>query len=453
MKRRDVLKAALASVPLAKLRWAGEAISQEISSRDGAERSTMRIAGMTLAKLADDYRDRLFRQYLPFWERGGCDENRGGFFCELNDDGSVAKDEKFIWYQGRGLWVYSFLHQSFGRRPEWLEVARKARDFMVRYMHAGVGRWHEKVRADGTLLAGAGPNIYGALFAALGLVEYYRCTGSQEDLDLAKLSLRAAVQAYNDAGYTDLATAGEARVELPARGVRIQGHSMMFVNVLSRLLDRHRDPQLETLQREHVDRIINRFWHPAYGISNEYLDHDYRRAPGCDTHMLVGHSIETLWLVMSEAVRTGDRALFDTAKGRVRRFVEMGWDYVFGGLGDEDFLVFGNSRQPRGPYLDVKTMWSQCEAMIGCMMIFERTGEAWAREWYERLRGFALKTMPVPSHGVWRQAVNRTGGDLKRAGYSTKRKDNYHQARYLMLNLLSVERMLASKRGDSSLWR
>jgi len=30
---------------------------------------------------------------------------------------------------------------------------------------------------------------------------------------------------------------------------------------------------------------------------------------------------------------------------------------------------------------------------------------------------------------------------LKRVGVSTKRKDNFHQARYLMLNLLSLKRM------------
>ena len=51
--------------------------------------------------------------------------------------------------------------------------------------------------------------------------------------------------------------------------------------------------------------------------------------------------------------------------------------------------------------------------------------------------------MPVPGLGVWRQAVDRQGKDLKRVGVSTKRKDNFHQARYLMLDLLCVKRMLA----------
>jgi mannose/cellobiose epimerase-like protein (N-acyl-D-glucosamine 2-epimerase family) len=447
MKRRDVLKTALAaSVPAMVSLPAVAVPSAEPSSPGGVERLPERIAGMTLAQLAEDYRHRLFDLYLPFWDRGGYDKQHGGFMCELNDDGSVANDVKYIWYQGRGIWVYSFLYQHFGRQPQWLEAARKSRDFMCRHMHAGEGKWYEKVGRDGKLLKADSPNVYGWLFAAMGLAEYYHISHVAEDLDLVKQSLRAAIKAYDDPGYTDVDTASEVRVPLPKLGVRLQGHSMVLVTVLSSLLSVHEDPQLDALRREHIRFIIDKFWHPEYGITNEFLQHDYGRDPACNAHMYAGHSVETLWLIMWEALRTRDRTLFATAKNRARRILEMCWDYVFGGFCDEDYFVFGTPQFPRGPTCEVKTMWAQCEALITCMMALETTGEAWAREWYERFRTFALKTMPVPAHGVWRQAVNRFGKDIKRVGITTKRKDNYHQVRYLMLNLLSLERMLAGKR-------
>jgi mannose/cellobiose epimerase-like protein (N-acyl-D-glucosamine 2-epimerase family) len=402
---------------------------------------------MAIAQLADDYRDRLFRQYLPFWDKGGIDRQFGGFLCELNDDGSVAQDEKFIWYQGRGLWVYSFLYQHFGRQPQWLEVARAAREFLVRHMYAGAGRWREKVRRDGSVMVAEGRNVYGALFAALGLVEYYRVTGSAEDLELVKRSLWAAARAYDAADYTDADTAGQSRAAVPAQGPRIQGHSMVFLTVLSRLLERRADADLETLRRAHLAAVRDKFWNPDYGIANEFLRHDYGRDPQCAAHMFAGHTLETLWMVMWEALRANDPALFDLAKRRVRRVLEVCWDPICDGFADEDYFVFGTPRHPRGPTYDVKTMWAQCEAMIACMMVIEQTAEPWAVEWYERVRAFTLKTMPVAGHGVWRQAVNRQGHDVKRGGISTKRKDNYHQVRYLMLNLLSLERMLATLRG------
>ena len=78
------------------------------------------------------------------------------------------------------------------------------------------------------------------------------------------------------------------------------------------------------------------------------------------------------------------------------------------------------------------------------------TGARWAGEWYERLWTYALRVMPVPGHGVWRQAVDRYGKDIKRVGVSTRRKDNLYQARYPMLDSLSPKRMLAqSEKGTT----
>ena len=53
--------------------------------------------------------------------------------------------------------------------------------------------------------------------------------------------------------------------------------------------------------------------------------------------------------------------------------------------------------------------------------------------------------MPVAGLPVWRQAVDRRGKDIKRVGISTKRKDNFHQVRMYMLNLLSIERMIKNR--------
>jgi mannose/cellobiose epimerase-like protein (N-acyl-D-glucosamine 2-epimerase family) len=89
-------------------------------------------------------------------------------------------------------------------------------------------------------------------------------------------------------------------------------------------------------------------------------------------------------------------------------------------------------------------MWAHCEILIACMMILEHTGEVWAKEWYERTRAYVLRTMANTGHGVWRQAVDRKGRNIDRVGVSTKRKGNFHQPRMLMMNLLSLDRMIGS---------
>jgi mannose/cellobiose epimerase-like protein (N-acyl-D-glucosamine 2-epimerase family) len=405
------------------------------------------IAGMTLEELRDDYRDRLFRQFFPFWDKGGYDRERGGFMCLLNDDGSVRDDEKYIWYQGRAIWVYSFLFNNFGHDERWLEYARKTRDFMVKHMYAGKGKWNEKVYRDGRLKEGPIESIYGGMFAAHGLAELHRAAKNPEHLELALETFHTMVKAYDDPGYGGSQVWGNAIDPkiFPKRGARDQGHSMVIIDMLTNLLSHHRDADLEKTAARHVDLVLNTFWNPDFGITNEYLRHDYTRIPGYEGHMFVGHCIETLWMIMHHSVRVKNGTIFYICKSRIRRYLELAWDTIYGGLADENFYVYDIPGHRLGPSYDVKTLWAQCEVLIACMTTLEYTGDVWAREWYEKAREFTLRTIANTGHGVWRQAVNRYGENLVREGISPYRKCNFHQPRYLMFNLLSLERMIANK--------
>lgn len=403
-----------------------------------------KIAGMTLAELRNDYHDRIFNQYLPFWEKGGYDNELGGFMCELYDDGSVQNDEKFIWYQARGIWVYSFLYNNLAKERKYLDIALKTRDFSLKNMYLGNGQWRESVSRHGrpvesTVGQGTGKDVYGALFSAAGLIELYKACGSEKDLEIAIASLWSSVKAYEKPDYEGIVVPG-----VESKGLRTLGHSFMIVWILTNLLSFHKDQKLEELQEEHVNHIINDFWNEKFGINNENLFHDYTRLPGSETIMYTGHYLETLWVVLFEALRRHDRALFEKVKGRVRHLVEMSWDYVFGGLGTENFYVFGADGKCQGPEYDLKVMWAHTELLIASMTILEYTGETWAMEWYERGREYALRTMANTGNGVWRQAVDRFGNDKQRPEISIYRKDNFHQVRYQMLNLMSIERMMSN---------
>jgi N-acylglucosamine 2-epimerase len=400
------------------------------------------IAGMPIEELRNDYRDRIFNQYLPFWEKGGVDNIFGGFMCELRDDGTVENDEKYIWYQGRGIWVYSFLHNNFGKGKNFLETANKSRDFLVNRMYLGKGKWLSSVNRQGnpvptTVGQGSVKDIYGPLFAAAGFIELFKATGNESDLDIAKTTIWSAVKAYENENYEGIAVP-----YTDVKGLRTQGHSFVILWILTNLLSFYSDEWLRELQEEHINHIMNHFWNPEYGIVNEYLFHDYSRITACKSIMAPGHSLEALWMVMHEAIRRNDGKLFETAKNRIRRLIEMNWDYVFEGMATEEFIVFTSGGKCLGPAFDLKAMWAQTELLIATLSILEFTGETWSKEWYERGRNYCLKTMANTGTGVWRQAVDRFGNDKERPGISIYRKDNFHQIRYLMMNLLSLERMI-----------
>jgi len=305
--------------------------------------------------------------------------------------------------------------------------------------------WKESVDRYGKAIQskvsqGNAKDIYGAMFSAAGLIELYKALGDKQDIEIAKTSIWNSMKAYNSSDYEGVTVEG-----VNQKGLRTQGHSFMVIWPLTQLLSFYDDSSLEELQREHVDHIMNHFWNSDYGIMNENLLHDYSRIPGLETVMFNGHSLETLWMVLYEALRIKDKKLFDTAKNRIRRLAEMDWDYVFEGLGTDQYYVFGSEKQCQGPLLDLKSMWAHCELLISTMTILEYTGEIWAKEWYERTRDYSIKTIANTGYGVWRQAVDRFGKDKQRPRISIYRKDNFHQARYQMMNLLNLERMIHNK--------
>jgi N-acylglucosamine 2-epimerase len=394
------------------------------------------IKGLTLKQHRDELQGRLFNEYLPFWENGGYDKQYGGFICNLDDKGIPVDDEKFIWYQGRAIWVYSFLFNNFGRDSKYFEIAKHTRNFMVKYMYIGNGQWAEKVHRSGDVIKGVGPDsdIYGWLFAANGLAEYYKISGNAEDLQLIKESLISAQETYDSPNY---------REGTDFKGLRIQGHSMLFVRLLTQLLSFYHDVELEKLRDFHLDKLITRFFNPVYKISNEELLHDYNRIDGKEGIMFLGHSLEGQWMVLQTALQKNDKRLFESAKNNFRRYLEMGWDYNFDGWGSEDYYVFAGPDHIQGTDFSTKTMWAHTEILIGCMIVIEHTDESWAKDWYERTWEYIKKTF-CRGIGAWEQAVNRYGEPKSREkwGIHPMRRGNYHQPRFLMMNILSLDRMI-----------
>ena len=58
------------------------------------------------------YRSELLDSVLPFWLEKSQDHEYGGYFTCLNRDGSVYDTDKFIWLQGREVWMFAMLYNK-----------------------------------------------------------------------------------------------------------------------------------------------------------------------------------------------------------------------------------------------------------------------------------------------------------------------------------------------------
>jgi len=209
-----------------------------------------------------------------------------------------------------------------------------------------------------------------------------------------------------------------------------------------------------------VDAIMNRHYNPDIGLNTEMLYSDFSRPKEEAQKSRFGHCVEALWLVMDEAIRRKDDGLWKTCAERIHHHLDVGWDYIYGGLSqwinvDHPCYQWPPELPPgttlelhfAGEYEYMKSLWAQNEVLVATLNVFERTGAEWAASYF----------------GMARQIINEKFSQKLRghpAGYvlfgdrritpepHVGRQDNYHPLRQLMFNILTLDRMIRRARDS-----
>jgi mannose/cellobiose epimerase-like protein (N-acyl-D-glucosamine 2-epimerase family) len=401
-----------------------------------ANSAAKKIGPWSVGELAERYRSNLFENFLPFLDRRIIDHELGGFRCNADRDGTLLSQNKTTWYEGRGIWVYSFLFNRFGQDPHHLEVAKKSVDLILKSEPQDPhGHWPRNLSREGEPTSEPASDIYGNLFVAEGLAEYSVASGKDEYWEKAKRMVLRCVETYDREDY--LPEIGRTYLGPDARpfpGARILGHWMVLLRASTQMLRNRQDAELSKLADRCVDAILNYHHNPDFDLTNELIDPDLTR-PNNEYARLVytGHAIETLWMLMDEALRRQDETLFEEAARRFRRHVEVAWDDVYGGvfrnLQDVDANVWS---------LD-KVLWAQEEVLIGALMMLEQTGAPWAEEIFAKMYRYVDDKFSLEQYGypIWMGSADRKAQFEEHA----ERVENYHTPRHLMLNLLALDRM------------
>ena len=99
--------------------------------------------------LADQYRNELLDNVLPFWLEHSQDLEFGGYFTCLDRKGGVFDTDKFIWLQGREVWMFSMLYNKVEKRQEWLDCAVQGGEFLKKCGHNGDYNWYFSLDRSG----------------------------------------------------------------------------------------------------------------------------------------------------------------------------------------------------------------------------------------------------------------------------------------------------------------
>ena len=122
--------------------------------------------------LAERYRKELYDSVLPFWLDKSQDKEYGGYFTCLNRDGSVFDTDKFVWLQGREIWMFAMLYNQVEKNPAWLACAEHY-DF-----------YFSLTREGKPIIAPY--NIFSNTFACMAFAQLAVATGNEHYADVAR---------------------------------------------------------------------------------------------------------------------------------------------------------------------------------------------------------------------------------------------------------------------------
>lgn len=138
-----------------------------------------------LKQLKEQYKEELLNNVLPFWIQHSQDKECGGYFTCLDRTGKVFDTDKFIWLQGREVWMFSMLYNKLEKNQEWLDCAIQGGEFLKKYGHDGNYNWYFSLNRQGQPLVEP-YNIFSYTFATMAFGQLSLATGRKEYAEIAK---------------------------------------------------------------------------------------------------------------------------------------------------------------------------------------------------------------------------------------------------------------------------
>ncbi|XP_063102662.1 N-acylglucosamine 2-epimerase isoform X2 [Cavia porcellus] len=344
---------------------------------------------------------------VAFWTAHSHDPEHGGFLTCLGCDGRVYDDLKYVWLQGRQVWMYCHLYRKFQRfhRPELLEAAKAGGEFLLR--HARVAPPEQKcafvLTRDGRPIR-IQRTVFSECFYAMAMAALWGVTGDVRYQREATEMMEQIVHWVREdpSGLGRPLLAGTPAAEPMAV-------PMMLLSLVAQLGAEdealmHRYAELGDWCTQRILRHVQRDGQTVL----ENVSEDGQELPGClGRHQNPGHTLEAGWFLLEHASRKGDPELRAHV---IEKFLLLpfrsGWDPEHGGLfyfQDADGLC------PTQLEWDMKLWWPHCEAMIAFLMGYRDSGDPALLRLFEQVAEYTFRQFRDPDHGEWFGYLNREG--------------------------------------------
>ena len=356
---------------------------------------------MDFKQLEKQYRDELLQNVIPFWLEKSQDKEYGGYFTCLDRQGNVFDTDKFIWLQGREVWLFAMLYNRVEKRQEWLDCAIQGAEFLKKYGHDGNLNWYFSLDRQGNPLVEP-YNIFSYTFATMAFGQLSIATGNQQYADIAKRTFDIILSKQdNPKGKWSKAYPG-------TRSLKNFALPMILCNLaleIEPLLD---EAFIEKTMDTCIHEVMDVFLRPELGgIVVENVNADGSLSDTFEGRQLTpGHAIEAMWFIMDLGKRLNRPELIEKAVQTTLKMIDYGWDKQYGGI---YYFMDRKGCPPQQLEWDQKLWWVHIETLISLIKGYQLTGNKECLQWFEKVHHYTWEHFKDPKHREWWGYLNRQG--------------------------------------------
>ena len=351
--------------------------------------------------LIEQYKKELLDNVIPFWLTKSQDEKYGGYFSCLDHQGNVYDTDKFIWLQGRQVWLFSMLYNKVEKRQEWLDCAIQGAEFLKKHGHDGSYNWYFSLTQEGKPLIEP-YNIFSYTFAAMAFGQLSIATNNSDYADIAKKTFEIILSKQNN-------TKGVWNKVYPGtRNLKGFSLSMILSNLTLELEHLLEKEVVEQTMEDCINEIMNNFLRPELGgIIVENINTDNSLSDSFEGRLInPGHGIEAMWFIMDLGVRLNRPELIDQAVKTTLASLEYGWDNKYGGI---FYFMDRKGFPPQQLEWDQKLWWVHIESLISLLKGYQLTGSKECLTWFEKVHEYTWKHFKDTENPEWWGYLNRQG--------------------------------------------
>ncbi len=330
-----------------------------------------------LQQLYDRAYKELTENLLPWWMTYAVDKENGGFYGAVDiNNKPVPHANKHIVLNARLVWTFSNAYRVLGD-PKYKEMADRAFNYFKTYFwDKENGGAYQEVDEFGKPVSRI-KFIYGNAFTMYGFSEYFRATGNEEALEMAKIVLEKMEAFVYDKEYKGYFEACRENwkhdpwlhgVNHDPSFEKSMNNHLHIIEAYTCLLRSNKAPLMQNKVREQLYVMLNKI------VDNDihhYVVFQKRDWTPTTREVSYGHDIEGSWLMMETAEVLGEpeaiRKTRDVSVQMARACLEEGFNEKGFMMTEYDIMTDRWSKRV--------SWWEQNEAVVGFLNAWELTGE------------------------------------------------------------------------------